>query len=138
MGQQEINILKSYGLKVTAGRAALLKVMLESDRPISHKVISEKLDGLNYDAVSIYRSLESFIKAGFVHKVEDDRGTWLYALCTCKKMGHCHPHFFCRHCGLCKCLDDHSMPVIKQVEDDFIVEEQRYYLKGICKDCKNS
>ena len=136
MGEQETHILKSYSLKQTAGRIALLKVMLASDRPISHKEICAKLDGFNYDAVSIYRSLESFIKAGFVHKVEDDRGAWLYALCTCNKMGHCHPHFFCRHCGLCKCLDEYKMPALEQVKDDFIVEEQRYYLKGICSDCK--
>ncbi len=137
MDDRAVIILKKYNLKLTAGRVALLKVMIESERPISHKEICSRLENLNYDQVSIYRSLDSFIKAGFVHKVEDEKGTWLYALCTCDNRAHCHPHFFCSNCGKCECLDDYKIPDLANLTNDYVIEEQRYYLKGICSKCKS-
>jgi len=134
--QAAAEILKKAGLKQTAGRIALLKVLLKADKPLSHRQICEALGDLYYDPVSVYRSLESFIEAGFVHKVEDDNRSWLYALCTCKEESHCHPHFFCRNCGNCECLRSYSIPRIENLNNDYIVEEQRYYIKGICSSCK--
>ena len=131
------DILKKYSLKQTAGRIALLKILLEAEKPLSHREICTALGGLYYDPVSVYRSLESFIGAGFVHKIEDDNRSWLFALCTCEENSHCHPHFFCRSCGKCECLRNYKMPAIAGLENSYIVEEQRYYIKGICNSCKN-
>ncbi len=130
------DILQEYGLKKTAGRMAMLKVLLEADKPLSHREICAALDSLYYDPVSVYRSLESFIEAGFVHKVEDDNRGWLFALCVCQENNHCHPHFFCRSCGNCECLKNYKIPAISGLDNNYIVEEQRYYIKGICSDCK--
>ncbi len=134
--QAAAEILKKSGLKQTAGRIALLKVLLKADKPLSHRQICEELGDLYYDPVSVYRSLESFIVAGFVHKVEDNNRSWLYALCTCEEESHCHPHFFCRNCGKCECLRSYSIPRIEDLNNNYIVEEQRYYIKGICSSCK--
>jgi len=131
-------ILKKHGLKQTAGRIALLKVLLEALSPLSHKEIHAALGDLYYDPVSIYRSLESFIEAGFVHKIDDENRSWLYALCTCEENSHCHPHFFCRNCGKCECLSNYKIPLIENLNNDYVVEEQRYYLKGICSSCKTA
>ncbi len=129
-------ILKKYGLKQTAGRVALLEVLQKADVALSHRQICEALSDLYYDPVSVYRSLESFIEAGFVHKVEDANRSWLYALCTCEDGNHCHPHFFCRNCGKCECLRKYKIPRIEDLNNNYIVEEQRYYIKGICSSCK--
>jgi Fur family transcriptional regulator, ferric uptake regulator len=131
-------ILKAHGLKQTAGRLALLSVLLQAGKPLSHRAVCAALGDLYYDPVSVYRSLESFIEAGFVHKVEDDNRTWLFALCTCEQGSHCHPHFFCRSCGRCECLKMCSIPAIAELQQDYVVEEQRYYIKGLCGNCSKS
>jgi Fur family transcriptional regulator, ferric uptake regulator len=129
-------ILRRSGLKKTAGRLALLSVLTKTDKPLSHKDICAALDyDFCYDPVSVYRSLESFVEAGFVHKIEDENRTWLFALCTCGEKSHCHPHFFCRSCGKCECLKNLSIPVIENLQDGYVVEEQRYYIHGICSAC---
>jgi Fur family transcriptional regulator, ferric uptake regulator len=133
--KQATAILKQYGLKKTAGRLALLSILLKANKPLSHKDICMALNDLYYDSVSVYRSLESFIEAGFVHRVEDESRTWLFALCTCGESGHCHPHFFCRSCGRCECLKNYRIPLISDLNDNYVVEEQRYYIRGICRDC---
>lgn len=136
--KQAADILKEHSLKQTAGRLAILKVLLKAGKPLSHKDICAVLGDLYYDPVSVYRSLDSFIEAGFVHKVEDDNRTWLFALCTCEESSHCHPHFFCRSCGKCECLKTCNIPAISELQQDYIVEEQRYYIKGVCGNCSKS
>lgn len=136
--KQAADILKEFSLKQTAGRLAILKVLLEAGKPMSHKDICLALGNLFYDPVSVYRSLDSFIEAGFVHKVEDDNRTWLFALCTCEESSHCHPHFFCRNCGKCECLKMCKIPVITDLQQDYVIEEQRYYIRGICSSCSKN
>ncbi len=128
-------ILREYGLKQTAGREALLEVLLNAGKPLSHKEICAELIFLRYDPVSVYRSLETFIASGIVHRVEDENRTWLFALCTCDAGSHCHPHFFCRSCGKCECLKEYQMPEIPGLQDHYIIEEKRFYVKGICGCC---
>jgi Fur family transcriptional regulator, ferric uptake regulator len=131
-------ILRACGLKQTAGREALLKVLLNAGKPLSHKEICAELQTLRYDPVSVYRSLETFIASGIVHRVEDENRTWMFALCTCDGGSHCHPHFFCRSCGKCECLKGYQMPEIPGLQDRYIVEEKRFYVKGICGTCNAS
>ncbi len=128
-------ILREYGLKHTAGREALLDLLLEAGRPLSHREICRSMDPMQYDPVSVYRSLDSFIAAGIVHRIEGDNRTSLYALCTCGNGGHCHPHFFCRSCGKCECLKGLAMPELPDLKDRYVVEEKRYYLRGLCQAC---
>lgn len=128
-------ILRERALKQTAGRTALLKVLLDAGKPLSHKEICTKMLPLRYDPVSVYRSLETFIASGIVHRIEDEHRTWLFALCTCDGGSHCHPHFFCRSCGKCECLKEYQMPDIPGLQNSHIVEEKRFYVKGVCGRC---
>lgn len=132
------SLLKECGLKHTAGREALLEKLIKAERPLSHKDICSRLGSLHYDPVSIYRSLEAFINAGIVHRIETDDRTWLFAVCTCSNENHCHPHFFCRGCGKSECLKNLQMPGTCGLENSYIVEEKRFYLKGLCQSCAGS
>lgn len=129
------SILREFGLKQSAGRKALVEVLLKAEKPLSHKEICAKLAGLRYDPVSVYRSLEAFIDAGIVHRIEDDNHTWLFAFCTCSGESHCHPHFFCRSCGKCECLREYQVPEIPGLRENCIIEEKKFYIKGVCESC---
>ncbi len=137
-GKTASRILQIVGLKKTPGRMALLNVLLEEENPLTQQEIALKLSkvaALNH--VSIYRSLEAFLKAGIIHKVESGDRTWRFALCGCGSRGHCHPHFICRVCGKAECLDGVSIPQPPLLKRGYCVEEKEYYLKGLCADCSS-
>ena len=134
-------ILKKAGLKKTAGRIAVLELLLEARNPLSRQEISEKLPpSLNFNYVSVYRALQAFLRAGLVHRVGS--GDWAnrYAVCGCDSQGHCHPHFICNSCGLAECLQEIRLPLYnqKEVKQGYVVEEQEFYLRGLCRDCSNA
>ncbi len=132
-------ILKEANLKRTAGRMAVLEVLLEAPRPLSQHEIWERLpSGMNFNSASVYRALEAFLEAGLIHRVETGDRVGRYALCGCEEEGHCHPHFICNSCGIAECLQEVSLPPgysQRTLQGGYVVEGQEYYLKGLCPRC---
>jgi len=126
------SVLREYGLKYTGGREALLNVLLSAEQPLTHKEICQKLVH-DYNPVSIYRSLDSYIKLGLAHRIAGEDGTWLFALNSCD--GEPHPHFFCRSCGKYECLRGIPVPEIAGISKHYLIEEKVSYVKGLCSDC---
>lgn len=134
LGANIKEILHGAGLKYTAGREALLELLMVTDGPLTQDEISQRLTGTDLNRVSIYRALDSFWKAGIVHRVESGDRVWKFAYCGCGRPGHCHPHFVCRSCGMVECLDGVGLPVVR-LKSGYTVEEREYYLKGLCSRC---
>lgn len=135
------DILKKAGLKKTPGRIAVLEILLKSTRPLSRKEISRQLPpNFNFNYVSVYRALEAFLQAGLIHRVEAGDRINQYAVCGCDSRGHCHPHFICNSCGLVECLKGIKLPPLDELEirQDYVVEEQEFYLRGLCRDCSST
>jgi len=133
-------ILKEAGLKRTAGRKAVLEVLLYTRQPLSRQEISSKLPpGLNFNYASIYRSLEAFLRAGLIHRVEAGDRVGRFALCGCNSKGHCHPHFICNSCGRAECLPEIKIPRYYETEikEGYLVEGQEFYLRGWCPECSS-
>jgi Fur family transcriptional regulator, ferric uptake regulator len=128
-------ILKDAGLRCTQGRQDILKVLLDSDAPMSHEELCGCLRSVSINRVTVYRVLESFLKAGVVHRVEAGGRVWRFAVCGKMHRGHCHPHFICRECGRIECLNDCPMPEIPRRIPRHTVEEQEVYLRGLCEEC---
>ncbi|NLC51872.1 MAG: transcriptional repressor [Firmicutes bacterium] len=129
-------ILQKANLKRTAGRIALLTLLLETKAPLSGPEIAEKLSDIDFNQASIYRSLASFQEAGIVHKIESGDRASRFALCACDTKGHCHPHFICNRCGRTECLGNMSMPEINSKKlANYRIEEKEFYLRGLCDRC---
>ena len=129
------DILSKSGLKKTSGRIALIKLLLEAQSPLTRQEISENLDDVDFNYVSIYRSLDAFLKAGIIHKVEAGDRNWRFAICSCGSSSHCHPHFICRSCGKVECLNGLKIPQIDELKPGYVVEEQEIYIRGRCAQC---
>ncbi len=133
------DMLSRAGLKKTPGRLAVIQLLLENREPLTHQEIYERLDDIEINPVSIYRSLDAFTRAGIVHKVEAGDRVGRFALCGCgtpqEGHGHCHPHFICKSCGRTECLEDQEMPELAAVKPGYKVEEKEVYLRGICSRC---
>ena len=61
-------MLKSARLYRTAGRVSVLKALLKADRPLRQEQIAGRMGKKRFDKVTIYRTLESLVKVGLVHK----------------------------------------------------------------------
>ncbi len=104
--------LKGHHLRTTTCREDVLLTFMNKKNALSHGDLEGAL-GENYDRVTIYRTLKTFLEKGIIHKVLDDEGL-RYALCShqCseEKHQHDHIHFKCNECGKTNCLENLHIP----------------------------
>lgn len=98
----------------------------------------EKLRGV--DTVTVYRTLNTFVKKRLVHRVRGEDRSWLYAVGhVLDQPRHLHPHFVCDECGKVECLDDSSIPGTfvesLRVQDGYAVAYPEVVLHGKCPKC---
>ena len=130
------NILKAHGLRLTAARKDILSVFVQKGQALAHVDLEQELTEL--DRVTIYRSLQSFLEKGIVHKVLDDEHGAKYALChdNCSEKAHqdAHVHFKCTNCNKLICLPDYHIPSF-QLPDGYQTEAINLLVNGRCADC---
>ncbi|MFC0262539.1 Fur family transcriptional regulator [Fontibacter flavus] len=138
MAQNPSRILHTHKLRVTNCRKEVLKTFLDKQSALSHADLEEELKK-DFDRVTIYRTLKTFLETDLIHKVLDDTGTTKYALCAHGHEGshphdHEHVHFKCESCGKTICIDEISLPKVK-LPEGYIGKEVNILVTGICKNC---
>ena len=130
-------ILKTKNLRATELRVALLEIISNLGRAVSHQEIQNSL--IKFDRITLYRTLNTFIERGILHKIilEDNKN--FYALCnlecTIDKHQHQHIHFQCNQCKEVSCLE--SKEPIELGISNHLVDEIEITASGICQDCYN-
>ena len=132
--QEARELLGRSDLRLTGPREAILSVLLEVARPITHEQITAKLAAGAPNKVTIYRVLESFVEAGIVHRAFLAERTWHFELADNCTEDQCHPHFTCRSCEATHCFTDAALPMTKS-PTGFTVLHQRVQLEGLCPEC---
>jgi Fur family transcriptional regulator, ferric uptake regulator len=134
----KLDILKQYGLSVTDSRKKILELFLDADGALAHADI-EKNAAKNFDRVTVYRTLQTFVEKGIVHQIPTTDNSILYALCkqNCQQGHHHddHVHFICSNCDKTICLDDVTIPQVK-LPVNFIKQQAAMVVTGVCEDCK--
>lgn len=130
-------ILKDNKLRVTSCRRDVLATFLSRKVALSHSDLEEALKE-NFDRVTIYRTLKTFLDSDLIHKVLDDSGSTKYALCTHSRSEphheHEHVHFKCEKCGKTNCIEEVSLPKI-HLPAGYMSKEMSLLVVGICKEC---
>lgn len=129
------NLLSSANLRRTGPRAAILSVLLRARKPQTAYQITAKLSRTTPNKVTIYRTLESFLSAGLVHKVFLQQRSWYFELSHNCTENQCHPHFTCKNCGGIDCLIGLSVPIVKGLKKGFVIHRQQVQLEGLCPQC---
>jgi Fur family ferric uptake transcriptional regulator len=133
-------LLKQNGLSKTTGRMAILDLFLDAGQALSHAAIEEQLHQ-NFDRVTIYRTLQTFVEKGIVHQIPTTDNTILYALCKeqCQDGHHHdnHVHFICIKCDKTNCLEEVIVPLVK-LPRGFQPVHAAMLVKGVCRDCRKS
>ena len=132
---QSRTMLKAAKLYCTEVRIAILKVLMEADKPLSQEQIAHGLGGKHFDKVTIYRTLESFLKVGLVHKAFMEKRACHFELANNCTESQCHPHFTCTSCGKTHCLMEMSLPMAKSPHKGFVIRRQQVRLEGLCPAC---
>jgi Fur family ferric uptake transcriptional regulator len=132
------SILKTNQLSITGSRQKILNLFLNSPGALSHGDI-EKKAGTQFDRVTVYRTLQTFLDKGIIHTIPRPDNLIHYALCkeNCSAGHHLdnHIHFICQSCGNTVCLDAVAIPDV-QLPKGFIASRMEMQVSGTCAKCK--
>ena len=132
------HILKNHDLRVTEARKKVVEHFSIRNRAMSHAELEEYF-GDQLDRVTIYRTLTAFLDKGILHKIPNDSGAAMYALChdSCTSEQHLddHVHFKCIRCGNLNCLHDLAIPSM-ELPANYEVKRAVLVYEGICGNCK--
>ena len=136
MNEKQIEgLLEQHGIKLTANRILIAKIMFTLDYPISMKELETML--LTMDKSSIFRTLSLFKSHHLVHQMEDGNDIVRYELCHShseEEDEDIHVHFYCEHCHRTFCLNEISVPQVN-LPVGYRQTAVNYMIKGICPDC---
>jgi Fur family ferric uptake transcriptional regulator len=133
------SFLKTAGLRRTPVRLGVIRVLSGTGGAME---VPQILQGLpeHTDAVTVYRTLNTFIRRKLVHRVRGQGRSWQYAIGPSdKKSVHQHPHFVCDDCGSVDCLSESVVPsgLVKslKVAPGYAVSYPEIVLHGKCPKC---
>ncbi|MCS6833171.1 MAG: transcriptional repressor [Flammeovirgaceae bacterium] len=129
--------LKKNNLRITSSRLEILQVFIDNSFALSESDIEGMISN-NCDRATIYRTINTFLEEGIIHKVLDSQHVVKYALCRddCQDGHHRHEHihFKCNCCGNTTCLEGIAIQPI-QLPEGFKLQEVNLLVVGVCKKC---
>lgn len=98
--------IRGVGLRVTASRMAVLRLVRGAERPITHAEVAQALAEETWDRATLYRNLMDLSEAGLLRRVS------LGAVWHFEAIGDqpAHPHFVCTECGGVSCTPAIEIP----------------------------
>ncbi|HYF05056.1 MAG TPA: Fur family transcriptional regulator [Patescibacteria group bacterium] len=128
------NQLKSHKLKVTPARTGVLKVFIQSTKPLSLTELQKSLP--NFDLVTLYRTVATFTKHGLLRQLLLEEGKSRYELL--KPNTH-HHHLICQTCGkivdISKCNTTSLEKAILKLSGFASLSHHSLEYFGLCKKC---
>jgi Fur family transcriptional regulator, ferric uptake regulator len=135
-------ILTQHHLRKTPTRLAILNYLQTASFPQSENDIHKKMLD-SYDRITFYRTIQTLMESGIIHRIVADNTTVRYALNHCtsalNKQDVDHVHFFCTKCGRVECMKEVAVQEY-HLPDGYRKEECDVVVKGLCQQCaiKNS
>ena len=137
MHQTIIDTQKRNQLSITDSRKKILELFLHAKGALAHFDI-EHQSGAEFDRVTIYRTLQTFVEKGIIHTIPTADKSIRYALCKddCANGHHHddHVHFMCDDCGTTYCLDHVTVPQVS-LPNGFTVTQTDVIISGKCMKC---
>ncbi len=130
-------LLKDKGLKKTNARITISSILSQSVLPLSEQEIKEKM-GDEYDRITFYRTVQTLIDNGIIHRIIVDNTQIKYAFTREDQSEQDkteHIHFYCTECHKLNCLEDIPVQHYK-LPEGYTQSECAVLIKGICKNCK--
>lgn len=133
---KSIEILLEHGIRPTANRLLLVKVLSKAEHPLTMKEVEDLVDTI--DKSNIFRTLSLFRDQHLVHVLQDGADAVRYELCHSHEEDHdddLHAHFYCERCRQTFCLNDIPVPQV-DLPKGYRLNTINYLIKGICPNCQ--
>ena len=132
--ERAVATLRAAGLRRTAARVAILRLLLASPRHLSVAEINERLggDGVVIDPSTTWRNMLALVEVGLLHAV-NGRGAPVYGAAD-----HPHHHVLCRACGAVAELPAGRLaPAVREMEQvsGFQLSPGSLLATGVCPEC---
>lgn len=131
-------ILRRAGLRATAARVAVLRLLAAEGTPMSHADVTEALADFGFDQSTLFRCLNEMADAHLVARLDLGDQLRRFELAKADGDGEAgHPHFMCIDCGELKCLEGYSIKVTpeKGPRRKALGTITEVLLRGRCGDC---
>ena len=104
--------LRDAGLRATAARVAVVKLMSTENGPMSHAEVVEALSDFVFDQSTLFRCLNELADAGLAARLDLGDQTRRFELRkTLGGVDLSHPHFMCVDCGELTCMNDFTVQI---------------------------
>lgn len=134
--QEAIRLLNKQGFKTTKRRIDILDFFDGEDRYRTAKDLNEfmgnKYPGISFDTV--YRNLHLYDDIGIL-EVTEFNGEKQFRM---KCVSHHHHHFICNKCGKTTEIDVCPMVEVEQSLQDYLIEDHKFEIYGICPLCQTA
>lgn len=135
--QRAKQILKNMRMKSTAGRQGILAALQQTDTPLDISEIKTYLhkQHININLATIYRTINTFVKAGLVHQIEFQEGKFRYEFSS---LPH-HHHAVCTKCGSVEDIQNCDMGDMEEKVRkaiNFKVTNHTSEFYGVCRKCQ--
>ncbi len=134
-------VLRDVGLRATAARVAVLKLLASTDGPLSHAEVVEALADFGFDQSTLFRCLNEIADAGLVTRLDLGDQTRRFELREASNESEfTHPHFMCVDCGELSCMDDFSVQISpsRGPRRDKLGTITEIMIRGHCGQCQTS
>ena len=139
MNYQTVQLLEQHHIKPTAMRILVLQQLRTAQKHLSLSDIEAVL--YPADRITIYRTLQTFVRKGIAHTLDTLHSGVVYGLCadncTDEKHNDEHPHFLCEKCKTITCTDDFSYSIRENsiAAKDYKIHKIEVTIKGVCPNC---
>ncbi len=130
-------LLHDAGLRATAPRVAVLRLLAESPRPLSHAEVVDTIGTDDWDAATLYRNLIKLDEVGLARVASRVGGVTRFEAQEHGAPAHVHPHFACRDCGDVTCLHDAKLTIPKNDAWRQALLDADLQVVGQCPECRD-
>ncbi len=124
-------------MRQTPQRQGILRVLGDSDRPLSVEEIWERMPERRSGLPTIYRNLERFVQEGWAESIQG--GDQIMRFVRCESRHH-HHHLQCERCGRTTEVDACGMEssfTEMERRSGFRITRHQLILFGLCPACRS-
>lgn len=130
-------LIREGGLRATPSRIAVLGLLHDLARPVSHGEVAEQLADQAWDRATLYRNLIDMSDAGLLRRSDMGDHVWRFEVTKSDHPADEHPHFVCTECGTVECLPEIELKLQqrKRAPRALRKREIEVHVRGRCDEC---
>jgi Fur family transcriptional regulator, zinc uptake regulator len=131
------DVCRERGLRLTALREQVLKLIADADRPVKAYALLEQMrdDRGPVAPPTVYRALDFLLENGFIHKLESINA---FVGCHQPRLQHSVPFLICKRCQAAVELEDEAVTrlLVRQARAlGFEPHAHTLEVHGVCASC---